>query len=68
MNKACNKIARELNLENELVKKIVSYQFKFIKDVMTDSEDYHDILLGNLFRFSLKPRFKVDKTQKYTAK
>ena len=68
MNKICNKIARELNLDNELVKQIVSYQFKFIKDVMTDSEDYHDILLGKLFRFSLKPRYKINKTQKYSAK
>lgn len=35
---------------------------------MTDSEDYHDILLGKLFRFSLKPRYKINKTQKYSAK
>lgn len=67
-DKICNKIARELNLDKELVKKIVMYEFRFTTDVMKDPEDYHDILFNKLFRFTLKPRFKVDKTKKYSPK
>lgn len=67
-DKICTKIARELNLDKELVKKIVMYEFRFTTDVMKDSEDYHDILFNKLFRFTLKPRFKVDKTKKYSPK
>jgi hypothetical protein len=67
-DKICTKIARELNLDKELVKKIVMYEFRFTTDVMKDPEDYHDILFNKLFRFTLKPRFKVDKTKKYSPK
>ena len=67
-DKICTKIARELNLDKELVRKIVMYEFRFTTDVMKDPEDYHDILFNKLFRFTLKPRFKVDKTKKYSQK
>lgn len=67
-DKICTKIARELNLDKDLVKKIVMYEFRFTTDVMKDPEDYHDILFNKLFRFTLKPRFKVDKTKKYSPK
>lgn len=67
-DKICTKIARELNLDKELVKKIVMYEFRFTTDVMKDPEDYHDILFNKLFRFTLKPRFKIDKTKKYSPK
>lgn len=67
-DKICTKIARELNLDKELVKKIVMYEFRFTTDVMKDPEDYHDILFNKLFRFTLKPRFKIDKTRKYSPK
>lgn len=67
-DKICTKIARELNLDKELVRKIVMYEFRFTTDVMKDPEDYHDILFNKLFRFTLKPRFKVDKTKKYSPK
>lgn len=67
-DKICTKIARELNLDRDLVKKIVMYEFKFTTDVMKDPEDYHDILFNKLFRFTLKPRFKIDKTKKYSPK
>ncbi len=67
-DKICTKIAHELNLDKELVKKIVMYEFRFTTDVMKDPEDYHDILFNKLFRFTLKPRFKVDKTKKYSPK
>lgn len=65
INNICKKISLDLGVDQELVKQIVMYQFKFIKDVMVDPEDYHDILLSKLFRFSLKSRFKVDKTKDY---
>lgn len=67
-DKICTKIARELNLDKDLVRKIVMYEFRFTTDVMKDPEDYHDILFNKLFRFTLKPRFKVDKTKKYSPK
>lgn len=68
LDKICTKIAKKLNLNKDLVKKVVMYEFKFTTDVMKDSEDYHDILFNGLFRFTLKPRFKIDKTKKYSPK
>lgn len=44
------------------------FEFQFIIDVMKDENDYHDILLAKLFRFTLKPRFKEDKTKDYTPR
>ena len=44
------------------------HQFLFTIDVMKDEEDYHDVLFNELFRFTLKPRFKEDKTKPYTPK
>jgi len=35
---------------------------------MKDPDDYHDILFNKLFRFSLKPRFKIDKQSDYSPK
>lgn len=68
LDKMCTEIARELRLDRELVKRIVTYEFKFTTDVMKDPDDYHDILFSKLFRFSLKPRFKDNKTKKYNVK
>lgn len=61
----CREIAKELNLDLELVEKICKYQFKFTKDVMQDPDDYHNILYNKLFKFKLKPRFLNDKTKAY---
>lgn len=66
--KACKKVAKELNEDYKLVHDIAMYQFSFIKDVMNDPEDTHDILINKLFRFKLKPRFKVNKQQEYSPK
>jgi hypothetical protein len=33
---------------------------------MQDENDNHDILINNLFRFKLKPRFKLDKNSEYS--
>lgn len=57
-----------LNEDRELVKQICQYQFKFIKDIMKDKDDTHDILINKLFKFKLKTRYKNNKTLKYTSK
>lgn len=35
---------------------------------MKDLDDVHDILIHKLFRFHLKPRFKIDKQRDYSPK
>jgi len=52
----------------DLVHDIVMHQFNFIKEVMQDPEDIHDILINKLFRFKLKTRFKEDKKRKYSSR
>ncbi len=66
--KACRKIARELNEDPKLVHDIAMYQFKFIQEVMKDPDDTHDILINKLFRFKLKRRFKENKQKEYSSK
>lgn len=66
--KACKEVAKELNEDPKLVHDIVMFQFKFIEAVMKDPDDTHDILLHKLFRFRLKPRFKLNKQQEYSPK
>lgn len=63
-----NTTAKELNEDPDLVYKIAQYQFQFILDVMKDLDDVHDILIHKLFRFHLKPRFKIDKQRDYSPK
>lgn len=66
-NKTCTKIAKQLNLDRDLVYNVVMHQFKFIKEIMQDPNDIHDILINKLFKFKLKSRFKDNKS-KYTSK
>ena len=68
IEKICKQISKEQNIDYELVRKIVYFQFEFIRDVMQDPEDIHDILLNKLFKFKLKKRFKENKKQKLTSK
>ena len=68
IDKVCKQISKDLDEDFELVKDIVQYQFLFTIDVMKDPDDYHDILFNKLFRFSLKPRFKIDKQSDYSPK
>lgn len=35
---------------------------------MKDDEDYMNIMFNGLFKFKLKPRFKLNKTSKYSPK
>lgn len=57
--------SKDLNEDRELVKQICQYQFKFIKDIMKDETDTHDILINKLFKFKLKKRYKENKRLKY---
>lgn len=68
IEKICKQISNEQNIDYELVRKIVNFQFQFIRDIMQDPEDTHEILLNKLFKFKLKTRFKENKQQKLTSK
>ena len=67
INKACRRIAKENQIDLDLVKKIVMYEFKYTKDIM-QSDNTEDILFNKLFKFKLKTRYKENKNQKYTSK
>ena len=67
LNKACRRIAKENQIDLDLVKKIVMYEFKYTKDMM-QSDNTEDILFNKLFKFKLKTRYKENKNQKYTSK
>lgn len=67
LNKACRRIAKENQIDLDLVKKIVMYEFKYTKDIM-QSDNTEDILFNKLFKFKLKTRYKENKNQKYTQK
>lgn len=66
IDKICNKIAKDLNEDPELVKQVVMYQFQYIVDTMKDDTNTMDILINRLFKFKLKSRFKDNKLTKYT--
>lgn len=67
LNKACRRIAKENQIDLDLVKKIVMYEFKYTKDIM-QSDNTEDILFNKLFKFKLKTRYKENKNQKYISK
>lgn len=67
LNKACRRIANENQIDLDLVKKIVMYEFQYTKDIM-QSDNTEDILFNKLFKFKLKTRYKENKNQKYTSK
>lgn len=68
IEKICKQISDKQNIDQEIVRKIIYFQFQFIREVMQDPEDTHDILLNKLFKFKLKRRFKENKQQKLTSK
>lgn len=68
IDKVCKDISKELNIDFNIVRKIVMYEFKFIVDTMKNNNDTRDILINKLFKFKLKSRFKEDKNTKYTSK
>lgn len=59
-------VSKRTNVDRTIVDAICKHVFKFTVDVMKDETDYHDILFGGLFKFSLKNRFKENKIKKYS--
>lgn len=68
IQKLCKQISKELNIDYDTVYSICMYQFDFIKQVMQDEDDTHDILINKLFKFKLKSRFKENKQADYSPK
>ncbi len=68
LDKACKQIAKELDMDYDIVRHIVMFQFQFIVSVMKHETDTHDILLNKLFKFKLKRRFKENKQKEYSSK
>lgn len=68
IDKVINEVSKRTGVDKQVVSIICKHVFNFTEDVMKDPEDYHDILFNNLLRFSLKGRFKEDKTKSYSPK
>ena len=68
LDDVCRKISKDLNLNFDIVRDIVMYQFRYTVNIMKDSEDTRDILFNKLFKFKLKSRFKENKNLKYNSK
>lgn len=52
----------------DVVDTICKHVFKFVVDTMKDDDNTKDILFNKLFKFKLKPRFKVNKRKEYSPK
>lgn len=68
LDDVCRKISKDLNLNFDIVRDIVMYQFRYTVNIMKDPEDTRDILFNKLFKFKLKSRFKENKNLKYNSK
>lgn len=68
LDNVCRKISKDLNLDFDIVRDVVMYQFRYTVNVMKDPEDTRDILFNKLFKFKLKSRFKENKSLKYNSK
>ena len=68
LDDVCRKISKDLNLNFDIVRNIVMYQFRYTANIMKDPEDTRDILFNKLFKFKLKSRFKENKNLKYNSK
>lgn len=68
LDDVCRKISKDLNLNFDIVRDIVMYQFQYTVNIMKDPEDTRDILFNKLFKFKLKSRFKENKNLKYNSK
>lgn len=66
LEKTCKQISKDLNIDEDLVHKVVMHEFQFTKSVMQNPDDYRDILFNKLFKFKLKPRFKDNKNKNYS--
>lgn len=68
LDDVCRKISKDLNLNFDIVRDIVMYQFRYTVNIMKDPKDTRDILFNKLFKFKLKSRFKENKNLKYNSK
>lgn len=68
LDDVCRKISKDLNLNFDIVRDVVMYQFRYTVNIMKDPEDTRDILFNKLFKFKLKSRFKENKNLKYNSK
>lgn len=66
INTVCNEISKKLNLQFDIVKQIVMFEFKYTVDLMKDENDTRDILFNEAFKFKLKSRFKDNKSKNYS--
>lgn len=65
IDRICNQIAKQLNIDQSLVHDIVFYEFLYTKQVMQDPTETRDILFNKLFKFKLKRRYKENKNKEY---
>lgn len=68
IEKISKEISNKLNIDRDVVEDVCKFAFLFTTDVMKDEQDTHNILFNKLFKFSLKKRFREDKTKEYSPK
>lgn len=56
-------LANKYNLPYQVIEVICNSPFKFAKQVMTNDNDYKDIMFAYLFKIKLKKKFKCQDTQ-----
>lgn len=57
-------VSKNLNLDKELISTICKHPFQQTIELMK-SDDTHDILFNELFKFKLKKRYKENKQRGY---
>lgn len=68
IEKISKEISKRTNIDRDIVEDVCKFAFLFTTDVMKDENDTHNILFNKLFKFSLKPRFKDNKSKPYSPK
>lgn len=68
LEQVIKQVAKNLNVDKEIVGAVCKHAFKETVEVMKSEEDRRDILFNQLFKFKLKRRYKENKTYKYSSK
>lgn len=68
IERIAKEISKRTNIDRETVEDVCKFAFLFTTDVMKDETDTHNILFNGLFKFSLKKRFKDNKSKPYSPK
>ena len=63
---AIKKVAKNLNIDIELVSAVCKHPFIQTVQIMKDEENTQNILFNNLFKFKLKRRYKENKLRGYS--